>query len=192
MTDEQIIESVRRFSTEAHGAQMRKYTPDPYIVHPIRVMELLKEYTNDTAVLCAALLHDVLEDTPVTSAQLLEFLRSVMPVEMAQRCHQMVVDLTDVYIKKDYPSFNRRERKKRENERLAGILPASQTVKYADIIDNCIDITRNDPSFAPVFIRECSRSLDRMKSGDARLYRRAVETLRDAKASKREATSPGK
>jgi (p)ppGpp synthase/HD superfamily hydrolase len=57
------LETIKDFANKAHGDQKRRYTPDKYVVHPIRVMELCKEYTNDVTVLAAALLHDVLEDT---------------------------------------------------------------------------------------------------------------------------------
>ncbi|MGN6617321.1 MAG: HD domain-containing protein [Ilyomonas sp.] len=59
----QVIEKVQDFAGKAHAGQKRKYTPEPYIVHPVRVMQICKEYTSSILVLCAALLHDVLEDT---------------------------------------------------------------------------------------------------------------------------------
>ncbi|MGN6567929.1 MAG: hypothetical protein ACTHJ0_08255 [Flavipsychrobacter sp.] len=36
------LEEVIAFADKAHGSQMRKYTPERYIVHPIRVMELCR------------------------------------------------------------------------------------------------------------------------------------------------------
>jgi (p)ppGpp synthase/HD superfamily hydrolase len=63
---ETIISQIIEFADRAHNEQKRKYTPDRYIVHPIRVMETCKKYTSDSAVLAGALLHDVLEDTAVT------------------------------------------------------------------------------------------------------------------------------
>ena len=69
-----VIEKVKAFAGEAHAGQIRKYTPEPYIVHPIRVMELCARYTLATPVLSAALLHDVLEDTEVSEKKLHRFL----------------------------------------------------------------------------------------------------------------------
>ncbi len=63
---DKVLEKVKEFADNAHGDQMRKYTPDRYIVHPIRVMEICREYDSRLPVLAAALLHDVLEDTKVT------------------------------------------------------------------------------------------------------------------------------
>ena len=55
------------FAIEAHGDQRRKYTGEPYVVHPIQVADILeKEVEATTEMLAAAILHDVVEDTPVT------------------------------------------------------------------------------------------------------------------------------
>src|SRR5690606_23122807 len=99
---------------KAHGEQLRKYTPDRYIVHPIRVMLICQEYTDDIAMLSAALLHDVLEDTPVQKDELKGFLMTVMSPEQAITTLKYVVELTDVFTKKDYPALNRRKRKLKE------------------------------------------------------------------------------
>jgi (p)ppGpp synthase/HD superfamily hydrolase len=54
------------FATAAHGEQKRKFTDEPYIVHPLRVAKAVKAAGGDTAQQIAAVLHDVVEDTPVT------------------------------------------------------------------------------------------------------------------------------
>ena len=63
VTTAEILKKIKEFSDKAHEGQTRKYTPERYIVHRLRVMETLKLYTPDVTVLAAALLHDVLEDT---------------------------------------------------------------------------------------------------------------------------------
>ena len=54
-----------------HGAQLRA-SGDPYFAHPIEVAGILTEYRLDTAAVVTALLHDVIEDTPVTRADIAE------------------------------------------------------------------------------------------------------------------------
>ncbi|WP_212976109.1 HD domain-containing protein [Bacillus sp. J14TS2] len=52
------------FAEEAHDGQKRA-TGEPYITHPIAVCEILLDYNADIITLISALLHDVVEDTPV-------------------------------------------------------------------------------------------------------------------------------
>ncbi len=167
---EAILDKVRQFADNAHGSQMRKYTPERYIVHPIRVMETCRNYDNSLPVLAAALLHDVLEDTNVDRRKMLEFLRSLMSETDAQETLSLVLDLTDVYVKEEYPQWNRRLRKAKEQERIAGTSPKSQTIKYADIIDNTNEITLHDPGFAPRFLNECYANLKVANKGNQQLY----------------------
>lgn len=176
---EEILDKVRQFADNAHGSQMRKYTPERYIVHPIRVMETVRKYDNSLPVLAAALLHDVLEDTPVTGKELLDFLRSVMPEADAEETLLLVIDLTDVYVKEDYPKWNRKQRKAREQERIATTSPKSQTIKYSDIIDNTNEITTHDPNFAPRFLSECYANLKVAKKGNQELYAIALAKVEE-------------
>src|SRR5205085_12157373 len=176
---EDILEQIKDFADRAHDKQLRKYTPERYIVHPVRVMEMCKEVTNDTTILAAALLHDVLEDTQVTREEIKNFLITVMDEKHAQRTLTLVEELTDVYVKSKYPHWNRRKRKEKEAERLEKTSLASQTIKYADIIDNCIEIVIQDPEFAKKFLLECRDLLKKIDKGDKRLYQRAFETVND-------------
>jgi len=57
------------FSAEAHDGQTRK-TGEPYIFHPLAAAYILGQMHLDTQTLCAALLHDVIEDTDITKEQL--------------------------------------------------------------------------------------------------------------------------
>lgn len=175
-----ILQQVRDYADAAHGSQMRKYTPDRYIVHPVRVMELCAAYTNDLPVLAAALLHDVLEDTPVTKDEMHRYLLSVMSQQEAAKTTQLVVELTDVYIKANYPQWNRKKRKEEERERIRKTSPDAQTIKYADILDNCSEIIVHDPSFATVFLRECKKILAVIPNGHAALYQKAKAALQKA------------
>ncbi|CAA9346005.1 MAG: hypothetical protein AVDCRST_MAG56-8177 [uncultured Cytophagales bacterium] len=174
---ETALAKITAFADRAHGQQTRRYTPERYIVHPVRVMEICREYTSDEAVLAAALLHDVLEDTPVTRAAMTDFLLTVMPPETARRTVQLVEELTDVYVKDAYPHLNRKARKKREAARLATTSPDAQTVKYADLIDNGTEMIRHDPAFARLFLQEGKMLLGKITAGDPRLYQRALRTL---------------
>ena len=62
------IEQVKELATRLHGDQKRKYSGDPYVSHTFRVADIVKEYGGDDAMIMAAILHDVLEDTPTTES----------------------------------------------------------------------------------------------------------------------------
>ncbi|HYF31181.1 MAG TPA: HD domain-containing protein [Chitinophagaceae bacterium] len=175
------LQQVRDFADAAHGEQMRKYSDDRYIVHPERVMQLCSKITNDAAVLSAALLHDVLEDTEVTAQELDEFLLTLLPPADAARTVQYVKELTDIYTKKNYPQWNRRKRRSKEAERLEKASPEAQTIKYADIIDNCPEIAREDPDFADRYISECRELLRKMTKGNEQLRLEAMDAVNRAK-----------
>lgn len=178
-TTEQTIEDKLRLITEfgdqAHGEQLRKYSPDRYMVHPVRVMEMLKEYTTRLDILAAALLHDVIEDTPVNKDEIFEFLTGLMSYGMAQRTVKLVEELTDVYVKEDYPHLNRDQRKAKENMRMQKTSAEAQSIKYADIIDNTTDIVQHDPHFAKRYLREARELLRLINKGEKQLYKKAKE-----------------
>lgn len=173
-----ILDTVRSFASKAHQGQMRKYTPDPYIVHPIRVSEIVKPYNSRLPVVAAALLHDVVEDTIVSETALSVFLHNIMEPEEAAETLRLVMQLTDVYVKSSYPELNRRNRKEMELERLAKISPAAQTIKYADIVDNTREIASFDPEFAPEYLHECLAILHKADQGDSHLYAKALESVK--------------
>ncbi|WPR75979.1 HD domain-containing protein [Algoriphagus sp. NG3] len=176
-----ILEQVRRYADEAHGDQLRKYTKEPYIVHPERVMKICLEYTEQLPVAAAALLHDVLEDTEVGPQEMKGFLKTVMHAEEASYTVKLVIELTDVYTKEAYPQWNRDTRKQKELERIQKTSPNAQTIKYADILDNCKEIVAYDISFAPKYLQECGSILRTAMRGNKELRKFAMETLAQEK-----------
>jgi len=71
LTSEQR-EKVRRafeFSARAHSGQMRA-SGQPYITHPVAVASIVADMKLDVESICAALLHDVIEDTPMVIEQI--------------------------------------------------------------------------------------------------------------------------
>lgn len=69
--DVKLIEQAYLFANEAHAGQVRK-SGQPYIIHPISVAYILVELGMDTECIVAALLHDVIEDTPVELNEVIE------------------------------------------------------------------------------------------------------------------------
>ena len=174
---EGILEKVREFADKAHGDQMRRYSGDRYIVHPLRVMNTIRNYNNDVTVLSAALLHDVLEDTATKADEIKQFMETLMSGHEAERTMRFVKELTDVFIKNNYPQWNRKKRKLKEAERLQKASAEAQTIKYADIIDNCPEIIREDPDFAQRYLKECRQLLRMMNKGNPELRQLAMEEV---------------
>lgn len=171
-----ILDQVKEFAIRAHGDQRRKFEDAPYYVHLFRVMDLSANYTKDIPQLAAAVLHDVLEDTSVTSRELSEFLHSIMSDSDAKRTHQLVVELTDIYTKSRYPRWNRRRRKQQEALRLGAASAEAQTIKYADIIDNSESISQSK-DFAPIYLSEAKSLLQAMQKGNATLREKAMSII---------------
>ncbi|MEX0694707.1 MAG: bifunctional (p)ppGpp synthetase/guanosine-3',5'-bis(diphosphate) 3'-pyrophosphohydrolase [Rhodospirillales bacterium] len=67
--DEDAINRAYVFAMKAHGAQVRA-SGDPYFSHPIEVAGILTQYKVDTATIVTALLHDTIEDTEATHADI--------------------------------------------------------------------------------------------------------------------------
>jgi len=64
-----LIKRAYLFAADAHKDQIRK-SGEPYLVHPLEVALLISELRLDEASICAGLLHDVVEDTNITSDDL--------------------------------------------------------------------------------------------------------------------------
>src|SRR6476646_6292290 len=67
--DTELINRAYVFAARMHQGQQRR-SGDPYVIHPVSVAGIIAQLHLDTASVCAALLHDVIEDTPATSADL--------------------------------------------------------------------------------------------------------------------------
>ena len=64
-----IIKKAYKFAEESHKEQER-VSGEKYIIHPLNVAYILADLEMDDSTIAAALLHDVVEDTPVTNEDL--------------------------------------------------------------------------------------------------------------------------
>ena len=165
-----ILEAVE-FALTAHGDQKRKYTGEPYIVHPVAVARLVGRNGGTVNMITTALLHDVIEDCDVTYDDLLR--RFGLDVA------QMVCDLTE-----REQSGSRAERKAEECKRLSLVCANSQTIKVADLIDNTKSIVEAGagPKFAKVYLAEKIALLKTLSRADPTLRTIAYEQIMDAQA----------
>lgn len=163
-----IAQSALSFAVKAHAGQIRKYTGEPYIVHPIAVADIVRTVAHDEAMIAAALLHDVVEDCGVPFVDILDaFGRDVS---------DLVSWLTDVSRPSD---GNRAARKAIDREHIAKAPARAQTIKLADLIDNTKTIVDRDPNFARVYIREKESLLDVLTLADPALIAIAKAQLEE-------------
>lgn len=153
-----LIKKARKFATRAHKGQFRKYTGEPYIVHPIAVAETVRLHGGSDEMVAAALLHDTIEDTNVTY----DDVRKEFGITVAG----LVRELTDTSSPSD---GNRAVRKEIDRRRLAKASADAQTIKLADLIDNTTSIVAHDPGFAKIYLKEKEALLKVMNKGLADL-----------------------
>ncbi|CAI1585846.1 GTP pyrophosphokinase [Serratia ficaria] len=164
----------QRFATEAHQAcnQRRKFTGEPYIIHPAAVVALLRQANPTPEMVAAAWLHDTVEDTPVTLADIRR--------EFGPRVERYVEMLTDIQTR----SYGG-ERLQRKNANLrhsAQACAEAQTIKLCDLIDNSKNITDYEVTFARQYLVEMARLLDVLRAGDADLLATARRQCAEAVA----------
>lgn len=166
-----IVERAKIFATAAHAAvnQRRKYTEEPYIVHPEQVANFVANVPGATPeMIAAAWLHDVVEDTEVTNDLITEIFGDVVG--------EYVGWVTDV----SRPEYGNREmRKKMDRDYIAAAPGQAQTIKLADIISNCSSIMMHDPAFAKVYFEEKRLLLTVLTKGDVGLYNYASNLVLD-------------
>ena len=123
------------FAAHKHRDQRRKDPQaSPYINHPIALANALVNEAGitDTEVLCAALLHDTVEDTATTHEELVDAFGS--------RVARMVAEVTD---DKRLP---KQERKRLQIEHAPHLSEGAKLVKLADKICNLRDVAEHPPA----------------------------------------------
>ncbi len=123
------------FAAHKHRAQRRKdKAASPYINHPIALADVLANEGGvvDPATLCAALLHDTIEDTRTSYREL----RQAFGKEIAD----VVREVTDD------KSLRKTVRKRRQIEHAPHLSRRAKLVKLADKICNLRDIASNPPA----------------------------------------------
>ena len=130
-----IILSALAFAAEKHRDQRRKNAEaSPYINHPIALANMLANEGNvdDSVVICAALLHDTIEDTETTP----EELRAAFGDEIAG----IVREVTDDKL------LSKQDRKRLQIEHASSLSDKAKLVKLADKISNLRDMAQQPPA----------------------------------------------
>src|SRR5215831_8179661 len=125
--DVERIEEAYEVARAAHSGQYRQ-SGEPYITHPLAVAKILAEWHLDAQALMAALLHDVVEDTPTTKS------------EISRRFGKPVAELVDGVSKIDRIEFATLQHAQAENFRKMLLAMARDVrvilIKLADRLHN--------------------------------------------------------
>ncbi len=159
------------FAARAHAGHFRNDGITPYASHPYRVAMTVRETfgCDDAVCLCAALLHDTIEDTPTDFDDILKL--------FGEETAECVAALTkDMRLRKDI-------REKTYDEALVRASWRAKLVKLADVLDNLTDMSRSSPKMKlNTMIRRCRRALAIAESEPApnEALRRAMQSVRNA------------
>ncbi len=121
------------FSAEKHRTQKRKdIDKSPYINHPIALANILAQrWVIDENVLCAAILHDTIEDTKTTADELRK--------NFGEKITSIVLEVSDD------KSLEKEVRKQLQIDHAASLSKEAKLVKLADKIANITDIINTPP-----------------------------------------------
>jgi guanosine-3',5'-bis(diphosphate) 3'-pyrophosphohydrolase len=160
-----LIFEALQFAAHKHRDQRRK-DPDasPYINHPIALANILlnEAGVDDPTVICAALLHDTVEDTETTEAELVE--------RFGAKIASIVMEVTDD------KSLEKARRKQLQVEHAPHLSHEAKLVKFADKISNVRDVASAPPTDWPLerqreYFDWAKRVVDAMAGTNARLER---------------------
>lgn len=134
MTDLATFVKAIDFAARKHRFQRRKDADgSPYINHPIAVANVLvtEAGISDSITLCAAVLHDTIEDTETTATELTQI--------FGEQITQIVLEVTDD------KSLPKQVRKQLQIEHAPGLSAFAKTIKLADKICNLRDTAASLP-----------------------------------------------
>src|SRR5450432_350402 len=127
LCDGDMIQRAYAYSYQAHSGQKRK-SGEPYFIHPARVAGIITELKLDTASVCAGLLHDVVEDTLASTA------------DIEREFGAEVATLVDGVTKLSKINFTSKEDRQAENFRKMVVAMARDIrvllIKLCDRLDN--------------------------------------------------------
>ena len=133
--DTELLDRAIVFAVRAHAGTERRGKGFPYIVHPLEAMEIVATMTPDQELLAAAALHDTVEDTDVTIAQI--------QTEFGDRVAELVAMERDEPHQSRDSIENWRARKQTAIDRLARASRDAKIVALGDKLSNMRAIARD-------------------------------------------------
>src|SRR5271169_1161497 len=143
--DTEIIRKAWDYCLEHHSGQLRA-SGEPYVLHPLEVAQVLAEMKLDSTAIAAGLLHDAVEDTPVTSE------------DISEQFGEQVAHIVEGVTKIDKIQFANREDRQAENVRKMLLAMVSDVrvvlIKMADRLHNMRTLQHLPPERQESIARE--------------------------------------
>jgi len=143
--DTEIIRKAWEFCLEHHKGQLRA-SGEPYVLHPLEVAIVLAEMKLDSTAIAAGLLHDAVEDTPVTTA------------DITAKFGEQVAHIVEGVTKIDKIQFANKEDRQAENVRKMLLAMVSDVrvvlIKLADRLHNMRTLEHLSPDKQQGIARE--------------------------------------
>lgn len=133
--DTELLDRAIIFAVRAHAGTERRGKGFPYIVHPMEAMEIVATMTSDQELLAAAVLHDTVEDTPVTVEQI--------RAEFGPRIADLVASESDTFEDGVSEENSWHSRKQAAIDRLAKASHDAKIVALGDKLSNMRAIARD-------------------------------------------------
>ena len=133
--DTTLLDHAIVFAVKAHAGTERRRKGYPYIVHPMEAVEIVATMTADQELLAAAVLHDTVEDTEVTVAQIRAEFGERIASLVADESDEMPVDVTE--------EASWHDRKRAAIDRLSKASHDAKMVALGDKLSNMRAIARD-------------------------------------------------
>ena len=159
-----------RLAVKAHDQQRRKGVDEPYVVHPLRVAEIVSSVSLLAGIsrehcIFAAILHDVLEDSE-------KFTRDDLQRDFGAEVAEIVEELTQ---DKKLPKA---ERRRQMLEHCGTLSPAAQVVKLADRLDNMREMNGLGEEFIQRYCKEAREMLKNMRGACPELEKEIARLIK--------------
>ena len=155
-----MVEKAAVFAARCHEGTYRKGTQVPYIVHPLETAVIVSVMVSDEELVCAALLHDVVEDAGVTEAELLK--------EFGPRVASLVMEETEDKSK---------SWKERKNATLLHLEKASKDCKILTLADKLSNLRTTARDYYLMGDKVWQRFNEKNKSEHAWYYKGVADRL---------------
>src|ERR1700688_2123257 len=140
-----VIRKAWEFCVQHHSGQLRA-SGEPYVLHPLEVAQVLAEMKLDSTAIAAGLLHDAVEDTPVTTE------------EITEQFGEQVAHIVEGVTKVDKIQFANREDRQAENVRKMLLAMVTDIrvvlIKLADRLHNMRTLEHLKPERQEAIARE--------------------------------------